>query len=327
MLSSLIDQYGRVIKDLRISITPRCNYKCSYCDPLGIGQKDPIGTISVVDVANIVTVAAGLGIESLRFTGGEPLLRKELPEMIYHAKQVVGIKDVAITTNASLLKRRLPDLLAAGLDRVNISFDARDPKVFAKLTSGGNIKQVWEAIEAVAEAGLEPVKLNAVIMAGFNDSEIIGLAELTKDKPYHIRFIEYMHLNNSDAESYFKHFIAGKDIKAKIEKEFGNLEPLKTDASAPARLYKVSGWQGALGFINPVSEPFCGACSRMRVTSDGKLRPCLLTDREIDIREALNSKNVLESIQEMFLLAAHRKVKSGITSPTDRPRTMISIGG
>jgi len=326
-VSALIDNYGRLIKDLRISVTPRCNYKCSYCDPLGIVQKDPIGTVSVADIDNVLAAAVELGIESVRFTGGEPLLRQELPEMIYLAKQVYGIKDVAITTNASLLKRRLPDLLAAGLDRVNISFDASSPEVFKKITKGGNIKQVWQGIDAVVEAGLEPVKLNAVIMKDVNDSEILGLAKLSQDLPYHIRFIEYMHLNNSDSESYFKHFVAGKDIKAKIQAEFGELETVVTDVSAPARLFKIPSWTGAIGFINPVSEPFCGACSRMRLTSDAKLRPCLLTDREISVREALDSEKPVEAMIEMFLLAAHRKVKSGITSPTDRPRTMVSIGG
>ena len=326
-MSALIDSYGRLIKDLRISITPRCNYKCSYCDPLGIIQKDPIGTVSVADIDNVLAAAVELGIESIRFTGGEPLLRQELPEMIHIAKQVYGIKDVAITSNASLLKRRLADLITAGLDRVNISFDAADPEVFRRITKGGNIKQVWQAIEAVQAAGLQPVKLNAVIMKDINDSEILGLAELSRELPYHIRFIEYMHLNNSDSESYFKNFVAGKDIKAKIEAEFGELTALDTDPSAPARLFKVANWAGAIGFINPVSEPFCGACSRMRLTSDAKLRPCLLTDREISVREALDSEKPVEAMIEMFLLAAHRKVKSGITSPIDRPRTMVSIGG
>ena len=326
-MASLVDSFGRVIKDLRISITPRCNFKCSYCDPMGMGHKEPLGTVTVLQVAHVVEAAAGLGMESVRFTGGEPLLRKDLPEMIHHAKKIVGIPDVAVTTNASLLKRRLPELLDAGLDRVNISLDAINADVFKKATAGGNIKQVWEGIEAVMEAGMHPVKLNAVVMRGINDAEIIPLAELTRNKPIHMRYIEYMHLNNAAASDYQNHFMAGKAIKARLEEAFGTLEPVETDPSAPARLFKVPGWQGALGFINPVSEPFCGACSRMRLTSDGRLRPCLMTDREIDIREALQHENPLEAITEMFLVAAHRKVKSGIVTPVDRPRTMVAIGG
>ena len=275
----------------------------------------------------MVLAAAGMGMDAVRFTGGEPLLRKELPEMIHHAKHVVGIPDVAVTTNASLLKRRLPDLLAAGLDRVNISLDAVDPEVFREATKGGDIKQVWAGIEAVSEAGLHPVKLNAVVIRGINEHQIVKLAELTRDRPIHTRYIEYMHLNNAEPGAYFENFVSGKEIKETVEAAFGALEPVQTDPSAPARLFKVPGWQGAIGFINPVSEPFCGACSRMRLTSDGRLRPCLMTDREIDIREALNAADPVPAIQEMFLVAAHRKVKSGITTPVERPRTMVAIGG
>ena len=326
-MKSLIDQHGRVIRDLRISVTPRCNFKCSYCDPLGVGHTDPLGTVTVQNIAHVVEAAASLGLSSVRFTGGEPLLRKELPDMIRHAKQTAGVEDVAITTNASLLKRRLPDLLAAGLDRVNISLDALTPEVFKEATQGGSIKQVWEGIHAVMDAGLNPVKLNAVVMRGINDSEIVKLAQLTERYSMHVRFIEYMHLNNADTSSYYQHFMSGKDTRALIEAELGTLEAVETDPSAPARLFKVPDFAGAIGFINPVSEPFCGACSRMRLTSDGRLRPCLMTDREIDIREALNAADPISAIQEMFLVAAHRKVKSGITTPVDRPRTMVAIGG
>lgn len=326
-MSTLIDQHGRVVRDLRISVTPRCNYKCFYCDPLGLGHGDPLGTVSVQDVANVVEAAAGLGMDAVRFTGGEPLLRKELPEMIHHAKNTVGIPDVAVTTNASLLKRRLRDLLAAGLDRVNISMDAVNPDVFREATKGGNIQQVWDGINAVLDAGLHPVKLNAVVIRGINDGEIVKLAELTRDQPIHTRYIEYMHLNNAEPGAYYKNFVSGQEIKNTVEAAFGALEPVKNDPSAPARLFKVPGWQGAIGFINPVSAPFCGACSRMRLTSDGKLRPCLMTDREIDINEALRAADPVPAIQEMLLVAARRKVKSGITSPVDRPRTMVAIGG
>ncbi len=324
--STLIDQHGRVVRDLRISVTPRCNFRCSYCDPLGMGHKDPLGTVSVRDVANVVEAAVGLGMTSVRFTGGEPLLRKELPEMIAHAK-AAGVEDVAITTNATLLKRRLPELLDAGLQRVNISLDAVDEDVFKRATGGGSSKPVWEGIEELLARGLHPVKLNAVVMRGVNDAEITKLAALTEALPLHVRFIEYMHLNNADSEQYQKSFVPGREIRALVEERFGNLETVPTDPSAPARLFKVSGWQGAVGFINPVSEPFCGACSRMRLTSDAKLRPCLLNDREFDLRPALMHPEPIAAIQETFLVAAHRKVASGITTPTQRPRTMVAIGG
>ncbi len=323
---SLIDQHGRVVRDLRISVTPRCNFRCSYCDPLGDGYKDPLGTVSVRDIEHVIDAAVGLGVTSVRFTGGEPLLRKELPEMIAYTR-AAGIEDVAITTNATLLKRRLPELLEAGLQRVNISLDAVDEAVFKQATGGGSSKPVWESIHELLSLGLHPVKINAVVMRGVNDSEITRLAALTETLPLHVRFIEYMHLNNADAEQYQESFVAGKEIRSRVEGAFGALETVPTDPSAPARLFKVPGWAGAVGFINPVSEPFCGACSRMRLTSDAKLRPCLLNDREFDLRLALLEAEPVAAIQEMFLIAAHRKVASGVTTPTQRPRTMVAIGG
>ena len=324
--ATLTDQHGRVVRDLRISVTPRCNFRCTYCDPLGMGHKDPLGTVRVQDVAHVVDAAVGLGMTSVRFTGGEPLLRKELPEMIAHAR-AAGVEDVAITTNATLLKRRLPELLDAGLQRVNISLDAVDEAVFKRATGGGSSKPVWESIDELLARGLHPVKINAVVMRGVNDSEVTRLAALTETRPLHVRFIEYMHLNNADSVSYHESFVPGREIRARVEEEFGELETVPTDPSAPARLFKVLGWQGAVGFINPVSEPFCGACSRMRLTSDAKLRPCLLNDREFDLRPALMHREPVAAIQEMFLVAAHRKVASGITAPTQRPRTMVAIGG
>jgi cyclic pyranopterin phosphate synthase len=324
--TALTDRYGRVVRDLRISVTPRCNFRCTYCDPLGLGHTDPLGTISVQDVAHVLEAAAGLGMRSVRFTGGEPLLRRELPEMIACARRL-GIEDVAITTNATLLERRLDELLGAGLSRVNISLDAVSPEVFRRATGGGSLTPVWRSIELLLARGLHPVKLNAVVMRGVNDGEIARLAALSRERPLHVRFIEYMHLNNAAPEAYRGAFMPGAAIREVVERAFGPLEPVPTDPSAPARLYRVPSWAGAVGFINPVSEPFCGACSRMRLTSDAKLRPCLLNDREFDVRPALLSSDPVAALQDAFLVAAHRKVASGVTAPTERRRTMVAIGG
>jgi len=323
----LIDQHGRVVRDLRISVTPRCNYACFYCDPMREGAKDPIGTVSVDDIDVILTAAVELGIESVRFTGGEPLLRRELPQMIELAKRKHAIDDVALTTNASLLARRLPDLLDAGLDRINVSLDAADAEAFREATGGGTIQQVWDGIQAAEEAGLTPIKLNAVVVRDINDDQLVPLAELTRDRPWHVRFIEYMHLNNADPDAYRDRFVSGAESRERIEAALGELETVPTDPSAPARLYRVPGFAGAIGFIDPVSQPFCGACSRMRVTRDAKLRPCLLTDREYPMREALNAPDPVAAVIDAFLVAAHRKVASGITSPVQRDRTMVAIGG
>ena len=327
MTRSLIDQHGRVVRDLRISVTPRCNYACFYCDPMREGAKDPIGTVSVDDIDVILTAAVQLGIESVRFTGGEPLLRRELPEMIELAKRKHAVPDVALTTNASLLARRLPDLLDAGLDRINVSLDAADAEAFREATGGGTIQQVWDGIRAAEEAGLTPIKLNAVVVRDINDDQLVPLAELTRERAWHVRFIEYMHLNNADPDAYRDRFVSGAESRERIEAALGELERVPTDPSAPARLYRVPGFAGAIGFIDPVSQPFCGACSRMRVTSDAKLRPCLLTDREYPMREALNAPDPVAAVIDAFLVAAHRKVASGITSPVQRDRTMVAIGG
>lgn len=327
MTRPLIDQHGRVVRDLRISVTPRCNYACFYCDPMREGAKDPIGTVSVDDIDVILTAAVELGIESVRFTGGEPLLRRELPEMIELAKRKHAIDDVALTTNASLLARRLPDLLDAGLDRINVSLDAADAEAFREATGGGTIQQVWDGIRAAEEAGLTPIKLNAVVVRDINDDQLVPLAELTRERAWHVRFIEYMHLNNADPDAYRDRFVSGAESRERIEAALGELETVPTDPSAPARLYRVPGFAGAIGFIDPVSQPFCGACSRMRVTSDAKLRPCLLTDREYPMREALNAPDPVAAVIDAFLVAAHRKVASGITSPVQRDRTMVAIGG
>ena len=325
--TELVDGHGRVVNDLRVSVTPRCNLRCTYCDPMGLGHDEPSGTLTTEAFAVVLEAASRLGMRSVRFTGGEPLLRKDLPELVRLATSLPGVEDVAVTTNATALAQRLPALLAAGLRRVNVSLDAVDPEVFAIATGGGDVRQVWRGIHAAEAAGLTPVKLNAVVVRGVNDSQVVPLAALTEAKPFHVRFIEYMHLDNAAPGTYGARFVPGSEVRATVEAAFGPLEPVATDPSAPARLFAVPGWAGRIGFINPVSEPFCGACSRMRVTADGRLRPCLLNDRELDLLPALIAADPLAAVTDMFLVAAHRKVASGITAPTVRPRTMVAIGG
>jgi GTP 3',8-cyclase len=325
--NSLTDRFGRVIRDLRISVTPRCNFHCAYCDPLTDSHPEPKGVLSVQDVDNFVRASALLGLDAARFTGGEPLLRKELPTMMENAKNTPGIRDIAITTNGTLFRRRHKELLAAGLNRVNISIDALTPSIFRQATGGGDVAVVLDAIDLALELNLHPVKLNAVSMRGINDLELLNLARLSLEQPLDVRFIEYMHLNNSDLDSYNSAFLSGGTVKAMIEAEFGTLEVVPTDPSSPARVYKIPGSLGNLGFINPISEPFCGACSRMRLTADRKVRPCLLTDRELDANAAFNSPNPIEALVDVLLEAAHQKGRMGDLLPKIRERTMVAIGG
>jgi GTP 3',8-cyclase len=325
--TALIDRFGRVIRDLRISVTPRCNFHCSYCDPLSDSHAEPRGTLSVKDVDNFVRASSLLGLDAARFTGGEPLLRKELPEMIANAAATPGVKDIAVTTNGTLFRRRHRELLDAGLNRVNISLDALDADVFRIATGGGDIKPVLDAIDLALELNLHPVKINAVLIRGVNDGELVKLARMSLEQPLHVRFIEYMHLNNSDLEVYRNAFMPGREVKALLEREFGTLETVETDPSSPARVFKIAGSQGSLGFINPISEPFCGACSRMRLTADRKVRPCLLTDRELDANAAFNSDTPIEALIDVLLEAAHQKGRMGDILPQIRERTMVAIGG
>ena len=323
----LQDRFGRVIRDLRISVTPRCNFHCTYCDPLGAHHREPPGVLSVSDVRHFLGAAGRLGLDSVRFTGGEPLLRAELPEMIAAAAGQPGVTDVSLTTNGSLFRRRAPDLVAAGLRRVNISLDALDPAVFATMSGGGNLKTVLDAIELALELDLQPVKINAVVIRGQNDDQVGRLAALAVERPLHVRFIEYMHLNNADPGAYANAFQSGQETRLAVERALGPLHPIDTDPSSPARVFSPAVAVGTVGFINPVSEPFCGACSRMRLTADRKVRPCLLTDRELDAGPAFDAPDPIASLIDVLLEAAHRKGRSGDTLPHMRERTMVGIGG
>ncbi|GIW34021.1 GTP 3',8-cyclase MoaA [Meiothermus sp.] len=322
----LIDNYGRIIKDLRLSVTPRCNLHCLYCHPLGWEQSEPPGTISVEDTHHFLQAMQMLGLESVRFTGGEPLVRKELPQMIAVAKEL-GIQDIAITTNGLLFARKAKELMNAGLKRINLSMDAVTPEVFKAMTRGGQVEKVWDAIETAWALGLHPVKINAVMIRGMNDDEVIPLASLSLDKPLEVRFLEYMHLDNSNPQLYQQRFIAGAETRARIEAHFGPLEKVENDPTAPARVYRIPGAVGTVGFINPVTEAFCSKCSRLRLTADKKLRPCLLTDLEMDIAWAFEAPNPVEALVDAILLATDRKPAFGNTLPTLRERVMVGIGG
>ncbi|GIW36139.1 MAG: cyclic pyranopterin phosphate synthase [Meiothermus sp.] len=322
----LIDNYGRIIKDLRLSVTPRCNLHCLYCHPLGWEQAEPLGTISVEDTRHFLQAMQMLGLESVRFTGGEPLVRKELPQMIAVAKEL-GIQDIAITTNGLLFARKAKELMNAGLKRINLSMDAVTPEVFKAMTRGGQVEKVWDAIETAWALGLHPVKINAVMIRGMNDDEVIPLASLSLDKPLEVRFLEYMHLDNSNPQLYQQRFIAGAETRARIEAHFGPLEKVENDPTAPARVYRIPGAVGTVGFINPVTEAFCSKCSRLRLTADKKLRPCLLTDLEMDIAWAFEAPNPVEALVDAILLATDRKPAFGNTLPTLRERVMVGIGG
>ena len=301
-----LDSFGRRIDYLRISLTDRCNMRCVYCMPAVGMQFQPRPELLTNDeLLLVVRAAATAGFRKLRLTGGEPALRQDLVELIRAMKAVPGIEQIAMTTNALRLRKLAEPLKAAGLDRVNISIDSLDPVKFRQLTRGGNLDEVWAGIRAADAAGLRPLKLNAVIVRGMNDDEVVELARLTIDRPWQVRFIEVMPLVGV-ADIADGGVVPSAELIERIDRELG-IEFLGWYGADPARTYTIPGAQGKLGFISSVSDPFCATCNRMRLTADGKLHLCLLRDNEVDLRGALRSGASDSEIEAIIRYAVHTK--------------------
>lgn len=303
-MDKLIDRYQRRIEYLRISVTDRCNLRCVYCMPAeGIKNLAHRDILTFEEILRVVQAAVELGVSKVRVTGGEPLVRKGIVSFVKDLAGVRGIEDIAMTTNAILLERYAGELKAAGLHRVNISLDTLDGEKFRGITRGGDISAVWRGIDAAIAAGLHPIKLNCVVMRGVNDGEVNDFVRLTRERDVHVRFIEFMPIG-SEPGLWESRFVSIAELKRKIEAR-QPLLPATVTGSGPADVYRVAEAKGTVGFISPVSEHFCGECNRLRLTADGKLRPCLLSDEEIDIREWLRSDS--PEIKDLLLAAAGRK--------------------
>lgn len=284
-----LDNYGRRIDYLRISLTDRCNLRCVYCMPehgMQFMPKDELLTND--ELLRIVRLAAGVGFRKIRLTGGEPTLRRDLVSLVHNIKAIEGIEHIAMTTNAVKLAPIAHDLKAAGLDRVNISIDSLDPTRFAQMTRGARLSDVWDGIYAAEAAGLTPIKLNMVVIRGLNDHDVIDVAALTLKYDWDIRFIEVMPLTGV-ADVANDGVVPSSELIGRIESEFGPLADLGMHAADPAHRYQIHGAKGFVGFISSVSEPFCSTCNRMRLTADGRLHLCLLRDDEVDLRKAIRS--------------------------------------
>ncbi len=294
------DSYGRRIDYLRISLTDRCNLRCVYCMP-AVGMKFlPRPELLTNDeLLLVVRAAAAAGFRKLRLTGGEPSLRPDLVELVRAMKRVRGIEQIAMTTNGLRLAATAAALKEAGLDRVNISIDTLDPQKFRQITRGGRLEQVWEGIAAADRAGLHPIKLNAVVMRGLNDDEVVQLAGLTLDRPWEMRFIEVMPLTGV-AEVAQDGVVTSAELIARIEAAYGPLEELGLAPADSARRYRIPGARGKLGFISAVSDPFCASCNRMRLTADGRLHLCLLRDDELDLRAAIRAGASEAQIEQLI---------------------------
>lgn len=323
------DSFGRRIDYLRVSLTDRCNMRCVYCMPAVGMQFAPRPELLTNDeLLLVIQAAAAAGFRKLRLTGGEPTLRQDIVELIAAMKAVPGIEHVAMTTNALRLRRLAGPLKEAGLDRVNVSIDSLDPVKFRQMTRGGNLDEVWAGIQAADDVGLHPIKLNAVIVRGMNDDEVVQLAALTTRHPWEFRFIEVMPLTGV-AGLAEEGVISTAELIARIEAHFGTLTPYGQDPADPARRYRIPGAPGKLGFISAVTDPFCATCNRMRLTADGRLHLCLLRDDEVDLRSAIRNGATLAQIEQIVRHAVQIKPWGHGLPEGVRPtvRGMSQLGG
>ncbi len=300
-----IDRFGRNIHYLRISLTDHCNLRCIYCMPEDQTFRPNAELMQDDEITQLTHLFASLGFDKIRLTGGEPTVRANVVEIVREIAATPGIKSVSMTTNGILLKRLAGPLKQAGLQRVNISIDTLDPQKFHRLTRWGKLEQVWEGILEAERVGLAPVKLNAVVVKGYNEEDVIDLAALTIDRPWQMRYIEMMPFAGvTDVQT--QQIVTAAQIQAKIESEFGPLEPTgKYDGEA--RIYRIKGGRGELGFISSVTVPFCSACTRARLTADGVLRMCLLREKEIDLLTPLRAGASLENLRQLILDAVWNK--------------------
>lgn len=323
------DQYGRPLTDLRVSLTDRCNLRCVYCMPEdGIRFRPPAELLQDDEILMLIGIGAELGVEKVRLTGGEPTVREGIVELVRRIAAIPGIRELAMTTNGVLLESLAGPLAEAGLTRLNVSLDTLDPEKFRRITRGGHVGRVVAGIERAVSAGLLPIKINAVVVRGCNEEDVVALAALTRDRPWEIRFIEVMPFG-AVAGVASAGIVTSEETRARIEAALGRLEPLDLTGGTPARTYRLSGAAGRIGLISSVSEPFCARCGRVRLTADGRLRLCLLRDAEEDLLTPLRRGASRDEMKERFRAAAYRRPFGHALAEGLHPeaRVMVQIGG
>jgi len=315
----MYDGSGRKIDYLRVSVTDRCNYRCKYCmGEDGVDKREHRDILSYEEIAEIARAAADCGVTKLRLTGGEPLVRRGLPDLCRQLREIPGLRELAITTNGSLLGAYAAELRAAGVDRLNVSLDTLDPEKFRAVTRCGELSEAIGGLRAADEAGFTGTKLNTVLIGGFNEDEIPAFVALTRDRPYSVRFIELMPMGACAA------WPEGRFVSAdEVPRAVPALEPAGTDGVA--ELWRVPGWAGTVGLIRPMSRAFCARCSRLRLTADGKLKPCLHSDEEIPVR-GLHGEALTAAIREA---AAQKPERHHLCEEhrSETGRNMNEIGG
>jgi len=330
-MEPLRDSWGREIKSVRVSVTDKCNFRCTYCMPAeGLEWLGRQEILSFEEISRLVGVLARLGVDEVRLTGGEPLVRRDLPVLVGMLAAIDGVHDLSLTTNGVLLDRLAGPLVEAGLKRLNVSLDSLNHVRFAEITRRDALDSVLRGLaEAERYPELRPIKVNCVAVKGFTETEVPALAELARRKPYIVRFIEFMPL---DADEAWREgdVLTGAEIRAIIEAEHGPLVELPAKASSTARRFRFADGIGELGFVNPVSEPFCSSCDRIRVTADGQLRTCLFSRREWDLKTQLREGASDEELVERLRFAVrHKELKHRINDPgfVRASRSMSQIGG
>jgi GTP 3',8-cyclase len=329
-MEPLRDGHGRLIGDLRVSVTDRCNFRCQYCMPAeGLPWLERDAVLRFEEIARLVGLMAAMGVRDVRLTGGEPLVRRQFPKLVAMLKRIEPLQEVSVTTNGFLLERDAEALVRAGVDRFNVSVDSLQRDRFFELTRRDALPQVLRGLEALAAfPEAHPIKINAVAIRGFTEEEVLPFAEFARQTPYQVRFIEFMPLDADHAWTADQ-VLTGAEIRDAID-AVHPLEPLPREPSATARVYRFADGQGEVGFINPVSEPFCGDCNRIRLTADGRLRTCLFSLNETDLRAPLRAGASDAELEQIIRDAVWRKeLKHHVGEPgfIQPARTMSAIGG
>ena len=330
MREQLADGHGRPIGDVRISVTDRCNFRCQYCMPAeGLPWLERSALLSYEEIERIVRLLASMGVHDVRLTGGEPLVRRELWRLVEALSAIEDVHDLSLTTNGYLLTRQVDDLVRAGLKRINVSLDSLAPDRFFQLTRRDSLQQVLEGLEAAQQhPELRPIKINVVALKDFTEDEVLRFAEFARRHPYEVRFIEFMPLD-ADRTWTREKVLPNRDIVAMIDAVYP-LEAVGRERHGTARRYRFADGIGEMGFISPVTEPFCGDCNRIRITAEGELRTCLFSMTETDLREPLRSGATDNELEEIIRDAVWRKeLKHHVNDPgfVQPARTMSRIGG
>jgi len=328
-MSRLIDSFGRVALKLRLSVTDRCNFRCVYCMPEDVAWMERSQLLSFEELERVARIAVSLGVENIRLTGGEPLARRNLPELVERLARIEGLKGLSLTTNGVFLPAQGEALRRAGLKSLNVSLDSLDRKRFEQLVRRDALDQVLAGLDSARNLGFESIKINCVVMKGINECELIAFAKMSRETPFQVRFIEFMPLDGDNIWDRGK-VVSLQEILDRISAVY----PLDFNSSSephePARTYRFLDGQGSIGVIGSVSAPFCSTCDRIRITSDGKFRTCLFSTKEVDLRGRLRDGSPDKEIVLLLLGAVSRKEAGHLINSPDfeKPeRTMHAIGG